>query len=161
MTEDLSLGKYRKALNKLVEHHSQMTNPSFNPFEKHDRALNIVQNMLAIGELLGVPPSASKAEAVKEVLKETGLDFGRLLSPLPEADPVPDLLMTPDELAEYFGIKHRMYVNCALTGANLQKKVAGRWEPTLKGFNMCKWRGKLLAWKVESVRHILETEVKK
>jgi len=130
-----------------------------------EQAVNKLECTLKAGELLKAPLHIVQQEAVKEVRKQTGVDYTPLLvhADAQQSIKSEEMMMEPTQLAIELNFKSANEVNKWLSKLGLQTKVNKRWEPTDEGQEYCfihSWNtknksGYNLKWNVSKLKEIM------
>ena len=126
-------------------------------------AANMAINQLAVFSAFGVPLHLAQIETVKEVRKETGVDYSHVLALAPAQSNIKkeERWLEPTELARELGYKSAKAINDVLEDAGLQVKTIRGWETTEDGVSVVHaWvkgskSGYNLKWDVEKVRELV------
>lgn len=104
-----------------------------------EQAVNKLECTLKAGDLLKAPLHIVQQEAVKDVRKETGIDYTHLLvhAEAQQAIKPEELMMEPTQLAGELNFKNAIEVNKWLCDLGFQVKHNKRWKPTDKGQEYC------------------------
>jgi prophage antirepressor-like protein len=131
-----------------------------------EQAVNKLECTLKAGNLLSAPLHIVQQEAVKEVRKETGIDYTHLLVHAEAQQTIQpnEVMLEPTELAIELGFNSAIAVNKWLGEQSLQVKSNKRWEPTESGKTYCSvhaWNAKNksgynLRWNVVKLKSLSE-----
>ena len=115
---------------------SPASRPSFSADEQ---AATKLECTLRVANLLAVPVHIAQQEAVKEVRKETGIDYTHLLVHAAAQQTVqPDeVMLEPTQLSSALKFPSPIAVNKWLASLGLQNKLKKGWEPTDEGKKYC------------------------
>lgn len=115
---------------------SPASRPSFSTDEQ---AATKLECTLRVANLLAVPVHIAQQEAVKEVRKETGIDYTHLLVHAAAQQTVqPDeVMLEPTQLSSALKFPSPIAVNKWLASLGLQNKLNKGWEPTEEGKQYC------------------------
>ena len=115
---------------------SPASRPSFSTDEQ---AATKLECTLRVANLLAVPVHIAQQEAVKEVRKETGIDYTHLLVHAAAQQTVqPDeVMLEPTQLSSALKFPSPIAVNKWLASLGLQNKLKKGWEPTDEGKKYC------------------------
>lgn len=115
---------------------SPASRPSFSVDEQASTKLECT---LRVANLLAVPVHIAQQEAVKEVRKETGIDYTHLLVHAAAQQTVqPDeVMLEPTQLSSALKFPSPIAVNKWLASLGLQNKLKKGWEPTDEGKKYC------------------------
>lgn len=104
-----------------------------------EQAVNKLECTLKAGDLLKAPLHIVQQEAVKDVRKETGIDYTNLLvhADAQQAIKPEEVMMEPTQLAGELNFKNAVDVNKWLCDLGFQTKHNKRWKPTDKGQEYC------------------------
>lgn len=104
-----------------------------------EQAVNKLECTLKAGDLLKAPLHIVQQEAVKDVRKETGIDYTNLLvhAEAQQAIKPEEVMMEPTQLAGELNFKNAVDVNKWLCDLGFQTKHNKRWKPTDKGQEYC------------------------
>jgi hypothetical protein len=144
------------------------------PVVTHTRALTVnesafdmVKTHLSVWELLNVPEHIRQQEVVKQVCRDTGVDFSPALKFAPAQLTVEtkDMMLEPTELAHALGFNSAMMANKWLQKMEMQVKTKNGWEPTEKGKAHCanhSWskggkQGYNLRWNVVALKELRQS----
>lgn len=132
-----------------------------------EQAVNKLECTLKAGDLLKAPLHIVQQEAVKEVCKQTGIDYTPLLvhADAQQSIKSEEMMMEPTQLASELNFKSANEVNKWLSKLGLQTKVNKRWEPTDEGQEYCfihSWNtknksGYNLKWNVSKLQTLLDS----
>lgn len=132
-----------------------------------EQAVNKLECTLKAGDLLKAPLHIVQQEAVKEVRKQTGIDYTPLLvhADAQQSIKSEEMMMEPTQLASELNFKSANEVNKWLSKLGLQTKVNKRWEPTDEGQEYCfihSWNtknksGYNLKWNVSKLQTLLDS----
>ena len=131
--------------NLLRGEQSPASRPSFSTDEQ---AATKLECTLRVANLLAVPIHIAQQEAVKEVRKETGIDYTHLLVHAAAQQTVqPDeVMLEPTQLSSALKFTSPIAVNKWLASLGLQNKLKKGWEPTEEGKKYCS----IHAWNVKN-----------
>ena len=129
-----------------------------------EQAVNKLECTLKAGDLLKAPLHIVQQEAVKDVRKETGIDYTHLLvhAEAQQAIKPEEVMMEPTQLAGGLNFKNAVEVNKWLCDLGFQVKHNKRWKPTDKGQEYCfihSWNvknksGYNLKWNVNKLKSL-------
>ncbi len=129
-----------------------------------EQAVNKLECTLKAGDLLKAPLHIVQQEAVKDVRKETGIDYTNLLvhAEAQQAIKPEEVMMEPTQLAGELNFKNAVDVNKWLCDLGFQTKHNKRWKPTDKGQEYCfihSWNvknksGYNLKWNVNKLKSL-------
>lgn len=104
-----------------------------------EQAVNKLECTLKAGDLLKAPLHIVQQEAVKEVRKQTGVDYTPLLvhADAQQSIKSEEMMMEPTQLAGELNFKNAVDVNKWLCDLGFQTKHNKRWKPTDKGQEYC------------------------
>lgn len=101
----------------------------------HEESVIILKSQIDAGMILQVPTHLAQIEAVKEVLKQTGIDYNNLLRLAPAQDniKVEEEMLEPKDLEIRLGVgKSGQKINKVLMVFEYQTNINGVWTPTDK-----------------------------
>jgi hypothetical protein len=132
-----------------------------------EAACDMLKSHLTAWNLLKVPEHISQQEVVKQVCRDTGVDFSPALKFAPAQLTVEtkDMMLEPTELAHALGFNSAMMANKWLQKMEMQVKTKNGWEPTEKGKAHCanhSWskggkQGYNLRWNVVALKELRQS----
>lgn len=135
----------------------------------NEAAFDMIKTHLSVWELLNVPEHIRQQEVVKQVNRETGVDFSPALKFAPAQLKVDDqeLMLEPTELANALGFKTASAANLWLQKIEMQVKTKNGWEPTEKGRSFCarhSWtkgnkQGYNLRWNLKALKEMRQVVI--
>lgn len=151
------------AVNTSAARQSTGMRPGELPVEMAQRTLKA---MLSIGEMLGTPKHIVLSHGVKQALMDTGVDLQPLLIEAPAMENVAaeEMMLEPNNLAEYLGVRSGQWLNDFLAQIGWQYRVKKTWHATTVGQRysvLHPWMnhgktGYNLKWNVAAVRNELQ-----
>lgn len=133
------------------------------------QARQVIEDDLAVANLLGVPLYLAQSESVKRARLLTGVDYSHLLTHAPAQNDIKyeQVMLEPTERGKRYGLSG-MKMNQALQRAGLQVRVGNGWEGTEAAKGQCAihhWvdgskSGQNLKWNVAFVGRTL-TDLRK
>lgn len=135
---------------------------------QRSKALEIIQDGMAVAELFGVPKHYAQIEVVKEAKRLTNVDYSQLLLSSPEQDDIQDddIMLEVSHMTPELGCGNGKDVNLLLNAFGLQDRINKQWVPTEKGQSMCvrhSWSkgsksGYNLKWNLAKVKQVLSNK---
>lgn len=132
------IGKsYRRYLIRYEKAHQSLKSQP--KLSRYPEAKEVLESMLDMCDILGVPKHYAQIETVKEVRKTTGVDLGEVLKLASAQDNIKDeeVMLEPKELAAELGMDSPQQVNKWLQALGFQTKTDEGWKPTKQGEPWC------------------------
>jgi phage regulator Rha-like protein len=102
-------------------------------------AIRQLKSEFEVGNMFGCPEHIIQQEAVKQVRKDTGVDFSEMLKHSPAQQNIlpQEIMLEPTELGAQLGVGSGRAMNQLLASWGLQKRENYEWIPTEKGSAYC------------------------